>query len=135
MVLQGVDGEAVMAGHRIFGMSFASIYPLYVTKVERKGHSRDELDEVITWLTGYDDDGLQKAIADERDLETFFEKAPAMNPNASLITGVICGMRVEEIEDPLMKQIRYMDKLVDEVARGKKMTSILRGAPSGVAHQ
>jgi hypothetical protein len=124
-----------MAGHRIFGMSFASIYPLYVTKVERKGHSRDELDEVITWLTGYDDDGLQKAIADERDLETFFEKAPAMNPNASLITGVICGMRVEEIEDPLMKQIRYMDKLVDEVARGKKMTSILRGAPSGVAHQ
>jgi hypothetical protein len=124
-----------MAGHRIFGMSFASIYPLYVTKVERKGHSRDELDEVITWLTGYDDDGLQKAIADERDLETFFEKAPAMNPNASLITGVICGMRVEEIEDPLMKQIRYMDKLVDEVARGKKMTSILRSAPSGVAHQ
>lgn len=122
-----------MAGHRIFGLSFASIYPLYVTKVERKGRTRDELDEVITWLTGYDDAGLQKAIADEVDLETFFAQAPAMNPNASLITGVICGYRVEEIEDPLMQKIRYMDKLVDEVARGKKMTSILRGvgaAPS-----
>lgn len=122
-----------MAGHRIFGLSFASIYPLYVTKVERKGRTRDELDEVITWLTGYDDAGLQKAIADEVDLETFFAQAPALNPNASLITGVICGYRVEEIEDPLMQKIRYMDKLVDEVARGKKMTSILRGvgaAPS-----
>jgi len=122
-----------MAGHRIFGLSFASIYPLYVTKVERKGRTRDELDEVITWLTGYDEAGLQKAIADEVDLETFFAQAPAMNPNASLITGVICGYRVEEIEDPLMQKIRYMDKLVDEVARGKKMTSILRGvgaAPS-----
>ncbi|HWJ84142.1 MAG TPA: DUF2200 domain-containing protein [Cellulomonas sp.] len=122
-----------MAGHRIFGLSFASIYPLYVTKVERKGRTRDELDEVITWLTGYDEAGLQKAIADEVDLETFFAQAPALNPNASLITGVICGYRVEEIEDPLMQKIRYMDKLVDEVARGKKMTSILRGvgaAPS-----
>ena len=124
-----------MAGHRIFGMSFASIYPLYVTKVERKGHTKDEVDQVITWLTGYDDDGLAEAVADERDLETFFAQAPAMNPDASLITGVICGMRVEEIEDPLMQQIRYMDKLVDEVARGKKMTSILRGAASGVAHR
>src|SRR6478735_11202839 len=130
-----VDGRAVMAGHRIFGMSFASIYPLYVTKVERKGHTKDEVDQVITWLTGYDDDGLAEAVADERDLETFFAQAPAMNPDASLITGVICGMRVEEIEDPLMQQIRYMDKLVDEVARGKKMTSILRGAASGVAHR
>ncbi|QJW36572.1 DUF2200 domain-containing protein [Cellulosimicrobium protaetiae] len=119
-----------MAGHRIFGMSFASIYPLYVTKVERKGHSTDELDQVITWLTGYDDTGLAQAIADEITLEEFFDRAPAMNPNASLITGVICGIRVEDIEDPLMQKIRYLDKLVDEVARGKKMTSILRGEPA-----
>lgn len=119
-----------MAGHRIFGMSFASIYPLYVKKVERKDHHKDEVDEVITWLTGYDEGGLQKAIADEIDLETFFARAPGLNPHASQITGVICGMRVEEIEDPLMQKIRYMDKLVDEVARGKKMTSILRGSAS-----
>ncbi|WP_456819165.1 DUF2200 domain-containing protein [Cellulomonas sp. URHB0016] len=109
-------------------MSFASIYPLYVQKVARKGRSKDEVDEVITWLTGYDDAGLEKAIADEVNLETFFAQAPAMNPHASLITGLICGYRVEEIEDPLMQKIRYMDKLVDEVARGKKMTSILRGS-------
>ena len=114
--------------HRIFGMSFASIYPLYVKKVERKNHSQDEVDEVICWLTGYDDAGLERAIDDGVDLRTFFADAPGMNPNASLITGVICGMRVEEIEDPLMQQIRYMDKLVDEVARGKRMTSILRGS-------
>ncbi|GAA1061523.1 DUF2200 domain-containing protein [Agromyces bracchium] len=116
-----------MSAHRIYGMSFGSIYPLYVQKVERKDHSKAELDRVITWLTGYDDAGLDEAIADGRTLEAFFAEAPAMNPNASLITGVICGMRVEEIEDPLMQKIRYMDKLVDEVARGKKMTSILRG--------
>ena len=114
--------------HRIFGMSFASIYPLYVKKVERKNHSQDEVDEVICWLTGYDDAGLERAIDDGVDLRTFFADAPGLNPNASLITGVICGMRVEEIEDPLMQQIRYMDKLVDEVARGKRMTSILRGS-------
>lgn len=119
-----------MAHPRIFAMSFASIYPLYVTKVERKGRSVDELDQVVTWLTGYDEAGLKKAIADEVDLATFFEQAPAMNPNASLITGVICGYRVEHIEDPLMQKIRWMDKLVDEVARGKKMTSILRGEPA-----
>ncbi|WP_435736184.1 DUF2200 domain-containing protein [Cellulosimicrobium sp. PMB13] len=119
-----------MAHPRLFRMSFASIYPLYVTKVERKGRSTEELDQVITWLTGYDEAGLEKAIADEVDLETFFEQAPAMNPNAALITGVICGYRVEDIEDPLMQKIRWMDKLVDEVARGKKMTSILRGAPT-----
>jgi len=117
-----------MAGHRIFSMSFASIYPLYVKKVERKDHSAAEVDQVITWLTGYDEAGLDKAIADEIDLATFFERAPRLNPDASLITGLICGMRVEEIDDPLMQQIRWMDKLVDEVARGKKMTSILRGS-------
>ncbi|KQM81962.1 DUF2200 domain-containing protein [Agromyces sp. Leaf222] len=113
---------------RLFGMSFASLYPLYVQKVERKGHHRGEVDEVLSWLTGYDEAGLERVIADGTDLRAFFAEAPAMNPNASLITGVICGMRVEEIEDPLMQQIRYMDKLVDEVARGKKMTSILRSA-------
>ncbi|BDZ53082.1 DUF2200 domain-containing protein [Agromyces marinus] len=122
-----------MAGHRIYGMSFGSIYPLYLTKLERKDHTRAELDQVITWLTGYDEAGLAEAIADGRTLEAFFADAPAINPNASLITGVICGLRVEEIEDPLMQQIRYMDKLVDEVARGKKMTSILRGSQVATA--
>jgi hypothetical protein len=117
-----------MAEHRIFRMSFASIHPLYVQKAERKGHTRAEVDEVIRWLTGYDEAGLDVALADGRDLETFFAKAPAMNPNAELITGVICGVRVEYVEDPLMQQIRYMDKLVDEVARGKKTASILRGS-------
>lgn len=115
-----------MAEHRIFRMSFASIHPLYVQKVERKGRTRAEVDEVIRWLTGYDEGGLEEAIADGRDLETFFAAAPAMNPNAELITGVICGVRVEQIDDPLMQRIRYMDKLVDEVARGRKMASILR---------
>jgi hypothetical protein len=115
-----------MAGHRIFGTPFASIYPHYVAKVERKGHAKDEVDQVITWLTGYDQAGLERVIADGVDLETFFAQAPAMNPNASLITGVICGHRVEDIEDPLMQRIRYLDKLVDEVARGRKMSAILR---------
>lgn len=115
-----------MTRHRIFGTSFADIYPLYVTKVERKGRGQDELDEVLTWLTGYDKSGLDKTIADQIDLETFFAQAPAMNPHTDLITGVVCGMRVETIEDPLMQQIRWMDKLVDELARGKKLDSILR---------
>jgi hypothetical protein len=109
-------------------MSFASIHPLYVAKVERKGRSAEDVDTVIRWLTGYDRDGLRAAIDDGRDLETFFAEAPRMNPDASLITGVICGVRVEEIEDPLLQRIRWMDKLVDEVARGKKMSSILRGS-------
>ena len=116
-----------MPGHRIFTTSFASIYPHYVAKAERKGRTREEVDEVICWLTGHDACGLHKVIDDQTDLQTFFGEAPAMNPNAGLITGVICGHRVEEIEDPLMQQIRYMDKLVDEVARGKKMSAILRG--------
>ncbi|MCG2801938.1 MAG: DUF2200 domain-containing protein [Cellulomonas sp.] len=116
-----------MPRHRLSATSFATIYPLYVAKVERKGHSQAEVDEVIAWLTGYDAAGREQAIAAEVDLETFFAQAPRFNPNASLITGLICGYRVEEIEDPLMQQIRYLDKLVDEVARGKKMTSILRG--------
>lgn len=109
-------------------MPFASIYPLYVEKVEKKNRTTDDLDLVLTWLTGYDKAGLQKAIDDEATLETFFAEAPRLNPNASLITGVICGYRVEDIEDPLMQKIRYLDKLIDELARGKKMAAILRGS-------
>ena len=121
------DAEGDVAEHRIFRTSFASIYPLYVAKVERKGRDRADVDRVIAWLTGYDDAGLRRVLDDEVDIATFFAEAPAMNPDASLITGLICGIRVEEIEDPLMQQVRYLDKLVDEVARGKKMTSVLRG--------
>lgn len=121
-----------MAGHRIFRTSLADIHALYVAKVERKGHSRAEVDEVIRWLTGYDQAGLERVLADGTDLETFFVQAPAMNAHTDLITGLVCGIRVEDVEDPLMQQIRWMDKLVDEVARGKRMTSILR-APKAPA--
>ena len=117
-----------MPEHRIFRTSFASIYPHYVTKAERKNRTRAEVDRIIEWLTGYDAAALDRALADEVDLQTFFGQAPAMNPNASQITGVICGHRVEEIDDPLMQQIRYLDKLIDELARGKKMSAILRGS-------
>ena len=117
-----------MAEHRIFTTSFASIYPLYVAKAERKGRTRAEVDQVICWLTGYDQDGLGNAIADEIDMAAFFAQAPDFNPNAGLITGTICGHRVEQIEDPLMRKIRYLDKLIDELARGKKMPAILRGS-------
>jgi len=116
-----------MAADRLFSLSFAQLYPLYAAKVERKGHTTEELDEVIEWLTGYDSAGLERAVADGVELKDFFAEAPMMNPNAGLITGVICGVRVEEIKDPLMQKIRYLDKLVDELARGKKMASILRG--------
>ncbi len=112
--------------HRIFDVTLASVYPHYLTKAEKKGRGQAEVDQVIRWLTGYDEEGLRSAIDEELTLEEFFAQAPAMNPNATLITGVICGHRVEEIEDPLMRQIRWMDKLVDEVGRGKKMSSILR---------
>ncbi|EAF0970602.1 DUF2200 domain-containing protein [Listeria monocytogenes] len=111
---------------KIYTMSFASVYPLYIQKAEKKDRTKEEVDEIIFWLTGYDQASLQKAINQEIDFETFFELAPKMNPNASLITGVICGYRVEEIEDKLMQQIRYLDKLVDELAKGKKMEKILR---------
>lgn len=117
-----------MAQHRIFGTPFADIYPHYVTKAERKGRTREEVHEVVRWLTGYDEGGLTATLDDRRTLEEFFAKAPRMNPNAGLITGSICGYKVQEIEDPLMRNIRYMDKLVDELARGKKMASILRGS-------
>jgi len=110
---------------RVFKMSFASVYPLYVEKVEKKGRTKAELDAVILWLTGYDKSALQKHIKDKTDFETFFTKAQ-LNPNASKITGVICGYRVEDIENKLMQQIRYMDKLVDELAKGKAMEKILR---------
>lgn len=115
-----------MTGHRIFGTSFASIYPLYVNKAERKGRSREEVDQVISWLTGYDSGGLQDAIAGGVDLTTFFAEAPSFNTRASLVTGVICGVRIEEIDDPLMQRIRILDKLVDELARGKRLDAILR---------
>jgi hypothetical protein len=112
---------------RIFRMPFATVYPLYVAKAEKKGRTRAEVDEVISWLTGYGPKQLERAVASEVDLETFFAKAPRMNANARLITGVVCGVRVEEIDDPLMQKIRWLDKLVDELARGKKLESILRG--------
>jgi hypothetical protein len=111
---------------RVFAMSFASVYPLYVGKAERKGRTKAEVDEVIGWLTGYGPEELRRAIDAGVDLETFFARAPAMNPKAKLVTGVVCGVRVEEVADPLMRKIRQLDKLVDELARGKKMASILR---------
>ncbi|MES2558168.1 MAG: DUF2200 domain-containing protein [Bacteroidota bacterium] len=111
---------------RVFAMSFASIYPLYITKIERKGRSIAELDEVLLWLTGYTQKSLQEQIDKKVDLKTFFAQAPMLHPNVSKITGVICGYRVEDIEDPLMQKIRYMDKLVDELAKGRKMEKILR---------
>ncbi len=113
--------------HRLFTTSFGVIYPLYVDKVERKGHTRQELDEVLTWLTGFDAAELTGHVDAGTTLAAFFDQA-RLHPNAALITGVVCGVRVEDVEDPLMQKIRYMDKLVDELARGKKMTSILRSA-------
>jgi hypothetical protein len=115
-----------MEKHRIYGVSFASVYPHYVAKAEKKGRNRAEVDDIICWLTGYDHKGLQQQIDFKADFETFFAEAPQLNKNASKITGVICGYRVEDIEDPLMQKIRYLDKLIDELAKGKKMESILR---------
>lgn len=115
-----------MNNDRVFKMAFSGVYPHYVTKVEKKGRTKEELDTVICWLTGYDKKALEKQINNKADFQTFFAEAPQMNPNASKITGVICGYRVEEIEDELMQKIRYMDKLVDELAKGRKMEKILR---------
>lgn len=115
-----------MSAHRVFAMQFAKVHPLYVQKAERKGRTRAEVDQIICWLTGYDQAGLQRQIDLGHDFETFFAEAPAMHPNAALITGVVCGVRVEEIGDPLMQKIRYLDKLIDELARGKAMDKILR---------
>ncbi|MHA7608033.1 DUF2200 domain-containing protein [Elizabethkingia meningoseptica] len=111
---------------RVYKMSFASVYPHYVQKAEKKGRTKAEVDEIIFWLTGYDEQTLQQHLEEKTNFETFFKQAPQMNPNASKITGVICGYRVEEIEDPLMQQIRYLDKLIDELAKGKAMEKILR---------
>jgi len=119
----------MMPKHRIFTTSFASVYPLYVQKAERKNRTKDEVDHIICWLTGYDQAGLQQQIELENDFETFFAQAPAFHPNSSLIKGVVCGVRVEEIEDPLMQKIRYLDKLIDELAKGKSMEKILRQQP------
>lgn len=112
--------------HRIFKISFASVYPHYIFKAEKKGRTKEELDEILRWLTGYDQKTLQKQIDLKTDLETFFAQAPELNKNVSKITGVICGYRVEEIENELMRKIRYMDKLIDELAKGKAMEKILR---------
>ena len=111
---------------RIFTTSFGSVYPLYVQKAAKKGRTKGEVDEIIAWLTGYSDEQLQHAIDAKLDFEAFFERAPRMNPNAGLIRGVVCGVRVEDVADPLMQKIRYLDKLIDELAKGKKMASILR---------
>ena len=111
---------------RVFKMSFAGVYPHYITKAEKKGRTKDEVDTIICWLTGYDQKSLQHQIDSKIDFETFFTEAPQIHPNVSMITGVICGHRVEEIEDPLMQKIRYMDKLIDELARGRAMEKILR---------
>ncbi len=115
-----------MDNSRVYRMSFASVYPLYIQKVEKKGRTKAELDAIIFWLTGYDKQALKEQIDKKNDFETFFAQAPRMNANVSKITGVICGYRVEEIEDKLMQKIRYLDKLVDELAKGKAMEKILR---------
>jgi hypothetical protein len=112
--------------HRIFTMSFASVYPLYVAKAEKKGRTKAEVDAVICWLTGYNQRELEGQLKKQRDFETFFREAPQMNPARTLIKGVVCGVRVEDIEDPTMRDIRYLDKLVDELAKGKAMEKILR---------
>ena len=112
--------------HRFYSMSVASVYPLYVTKAEKKGRTQAEVDEVVRWLTGYTQAGLNAQIKKKTTFEDFFAGAPKLNPSRSLITGVVCGVRVEDIEDPLMREIRYLDKLVDELARGKAMEKILR---------
>ena len=115
-----------MTNNRLYAMPLAKVYPLYVAKAERKGRTKAEVDEIITWLTGYEEDGLSAAIDREIDLETFIEEAPKLNPSRSLITGVVCGVRVEDIEEPTLQEIRYLDKLIDELARGKAMEKILR---------
>ena len=115
-----------MPQHRIFGTRFSGVYPLYVQKAERKNRTREEVDRIICWLTGYSQAGLQQQIERGSDFETFFAEAPSINPNTSLIKGVVCGVRVEEVDDPLMQKIRYLDKLIDELAKGRPLDKILR---------
>ena len=115
-----------MPRHGIFATAFAQVYPLYVQKAERKDRTKEEVDRIICWLTGYDRAGLKRQIEQQHDFESFFAQAPAMHPNCSLIKGVVCGVRVEDIDDPLMQKIRYLDKLIDELAKGRTMEKILR---------
>lgn len=117
-----------MKNDRVYKMKFSDVYPLYIQKAERKGRTKAEVDTVIKWLTGYDEQGLQSQIDGGADFEAFFAEAPQINPNASKITGVVCGVRVEEIEDPLMQKIRWLDKLIDELAKGKPMEKVLRSS-------
>ena len=121
-------GTMTMARQSIGAMKFSKVYPLYVQKAEKKQRTQAEVDQIISWLTGYDAAGLAKQIAQEVDFETFFAKAPALHPNRALIKGTICGVRIEAIEDPLMREVRYLDKLIDELAQGKAMEKILRQA-------
>ncbi len=115
-----------MPEHRIFTTEFSRVYPLYIQKVERKNRTKEDVDQIIRWLTGYTQAGLENQIGHKNDFKTFFDQAPAIHPNVSLIKGVVCGVRVEEVEDPLMQKIRYLDKLIDELAKGKAMDKILR---------
>ena len=124
-----------MAGHRIYSLAFSALYPNYTAKAERKGRRKDEVDEIIRWLTGYSQEELETLTSpgNPTNVEEFFTAAPALNPSRSLITGVICGVRIEEIEDPVMREIRYLDKLIDELARGRAMAKILRGSAPDTA--
>ncbi len=115
-----------MKNHKIYSMSFASVYPHYITKAQKKGRTKEEVDEIIFWLTGYDKTELDNILIDKVDFESFFKNAPKINPSREMIKGVICGVRIEEIQEPLMKEIRYLDKLIDELAKGKTMDKILR---------
>jgi hypothetical protein len=124
--MRAFDQGGPMSEHRIFTTPFSSVYPLYVQKAQRKGRSQDEVDQIVCWLTGYTETELQQHLRDQSDFRTFFAEAPAINPSSALIKGVVCGVRVEEVEDPLMQKIRYLDKLIDELAKGKAMEKILR---------
>jgi hypothetical protein len=128
-------GGAPAKKPRVFAIPFASVYPLYVQKAQNKGKTQAEVDEIIAWLTGYRGASLKRVLDAKADLETFFAQAPRMNPNAPLITGVVCGVRVEDLADPLMQKIRYLDKLIDELANGKKMSSILRASDGAAKPQ
>lgn len=115
-----------MTKHRIYTMSFAGVYPHYITKAEKKGRTKEEVDEIIRWLTGYNQQQLETVLENKTNFEDFFAEAPKLHPNRALIKGVICGVRIEEIEDPLMREVRYLDKLIDELAKGRKIEKILR---------